>query len=97
MDSPQPPSPKALFTAAEHLTQTDKGRQALKGLEVFFDNATGLDASNALACLTLLDGFFGAWTGSAIEAVREAANPEKEEGSSHPPEEEKPNSTLLNE
>ena len=79
MNSPKPVFPKSLYTAADHLTQTDKGREALKGLEVFFDQATGLDASNALACLTLLDGFFGAWTGSAIETVREAAHPEQEE------------------
>lgn len=79
MSPPKPISPKSLYTAADHLTQTDKGRQALKGLEVFFDHATGLDSSNALSCLTLLDGFFGAWTGSAIEAVREAAHPEQME------------------
>lgn len=79
MSPPKPVSPKSLYTAAEHLTHTDKGREALKGLEVFFDHATDLDASNALACLTLLDGFFGEWTGSAIEAVSEAANPEKED------------------
>lgn len=79
MSPRKPISPKSLYTAADYLTQTDKGRQALKGLEAFFDQATGLDASNALACLTLLDGFFGEWTGSAIEAVREAAHPEPEE------------------
>jgi hypothetical protein len=32
-----------------------------------------LDAGNARACLTLLEGFFGAWTGSAVDAVRESA------------------------
>ena len=87
MSSPTPLPPNSLFVAAERLTQTDKGRKALKGLELFFDHATGLDSSNALACLTLVDGFFGAWTGSAIEAVREAANPEKEEISNTPTEE----------
>jgi hypothetical protein len=97
MSSPKSNSLKALYAAADHLTQTDKGRKALKGLEVFFDQATGLDASNALACLTLVDGFFGAWTGSAIEAVREAANPETEEISSTLTIQETGNPTSINE
>ena len=49
-----------MYAAAAHLTQTDKGREALLGLEAFFDRGMSLDAGNARACLTLLEGFFGA-------------------------------------
>jgi hypothetical protein len=73
MSTPSSLTADALYAAAEHLTQTDKGREALKGLELFFDHGMSLDAENARACLTLLEGFFGAWTGSALDAVREAA------------------------
>lgn len=62
-----------MYAAAEHLTQTEKGREALLGLTAFFDRGMSLDAGNARARLTLLEGFFGAWTGSSLDAVREAA------------------------
>jgi len=73
MSTPPSLTADAMYAAAEHLTQSDKGREALKGLEFFFDHGTSLDAGNARACVTLLEGFFGAWTGSAIDSVREAA------------------------
>jgi hypothetical protein len=73
MSTPPPLTADAMYAAADHLTQTDKGRKALLGLQAFFDQGTSLDAGNARACLTLLEGFFGAWTGCALDAVREAA------------------------
>jgi hypothetical protein len=73
MNTPPPLTADAMYSAAAHLTQTVKGREALKGLELFFDHGTSLDAGNARACLTLLEGFFGAWRGSALDAVRVAA------------------------
>ena len=36
-----------MYATAEHLTQTDKGREALLGLEAFFDRGMSLDVANA--------------------------------------------------
>jgi hypothetical protein len=73
MSTPPTLTAEAMYAAAAHLTQTGKGREVLVGLESFFDRGMSLDAGNARACLTLLEGFFGSWTGSALDAVREAA------------------------
>lgn len=62
-----------LVAAAERLSQSEKGREALIGLKEFFERGVSLDAENIRACVTLIGGFFGGKTGSALDAVREAA------------------------
>lgn len=62
-------TPESMHAAAQHLSRTERGRQALKGLKDFFERGSSLDTDNIHACLTLMHGFFGSWTGSAREAV----------------------------
>lgn len=64
-------SSESMFTAAQHLGRTERGRQALTGLKEFFERGFSLDADNAQACVTLIHGFLGEWTGSAREAVND--------------------------
>lgn len=59
-----------MYQAAEHLARTEKGRGALEGLAAFFEHGYSLDSTNQEACLKLIQGFFGSWTGSAVDAVR---------------------------
>jgi hypothetical protein len=62
---------ESMSAAAEHLSCSERGRDALAGLNEFFKRGCSLDAGNVEACFTLLQGFFGAWTGSARDAVAE--------------------------
>lgn len=62
---------ESMYAAADHLSQSERGRDALAGLNQFFERGYSLDAGNIEACTTLLQGFFGAWTGSARDAVAE--------------------------
>jgi hypothetical protein len=64
-------SSESMFTAAQHLSRSERGRQTLTGLKEFFERGFSLDADNASACLTLIHGFLGEWTGSARDAVEE--------------------------
>lgn len=60
---------ESMYAAAEHLSQSERGREALAGLNQFFVRGYSLDSGNIAACTTLIEGFFGAWTGSARDAV----------------------------
>lgn len=62
---------ESMYDAAGHLSRSERGRAALAGLNEFFERGASLDAGNAEACITLIRGFFGAWTGSARDAVAE--------------------------
>ncbi len=67
------PTPKltadAMFTAAAHLKQSERGVQALDGLKTLFRSASGLDSGNVDALMTLIHGAYGDFAGSARDAV----------------------------
>jgi hypothetical protein len=55
-----------MYAAADHLGQSERGREALAGLNQFFERGYSLDSGN-----------IGAWTGSARDAVAEHLEAER--------------------
>ena len=65
--------PKDVTDAVRHLARTSRGRNALKRLlEWLDDDGLGLDMVNQEAVLTLLDGAWGKYPGTARDAMRAA-------------------------
>ena len=62
-----------LTDAAQHLATSKKGRDALRRVRDWL-RASGLslDMQNKEAVFTLLDGAWGAYAGSALDAIDEA-------------------------
>lgn len=74
LDSLRQPPPPRRCTGGRAPHPNRQGPRGTQELGIFFfDHGTSLDAGNARVCLMLLEGFFGVWTGSALDAVREAA------------------------
>lgn len=69
----------ALYEAAGELANSETGRNALRGLAQIFAGSS-LDLVNQRAVLTLLEGKFGAFAGTATDAVREALRGRATEG-----------------
>ena len=70
-----------LTGAAEQLSQSEKGRNALRRLlDWLDDDGLSLDGANKGAVLTLLNAAFGSYPGSARDAMREALGPVTYEG-----------------
>lgn len=57
---------ESMYAAAAHLGQSERGREALAGLNQFFERGYSLDSGN-----------IGAWTGSARDAVAEHLEAER--------------------
>lgn len=62
-----------MTAAAEQLSRSQKGRAAMKSLLKFMDgDGLSLDQHNQIAVLQLLEGYWGPFTGSARDAMRDA-------------------------
>lgn len=63
-----------IYSAAEHLSETVRGENALRVLLAWLydGDGLGLDAENQEAVLTLLHGAWGPWAGTVRDAMREA-------------------------
>jgi hypothetical protein len=62
-----------MTAAAEHLVKSTKGRHALQALLRWLnDDGLGLDLTNQEAVLTLLDGAWGPFAGTARDAMHDA-------------------------
>jgi len=66
-------TPRDLINAANQLGRTTKGRNALDHLLTWLDDdGLSLDGMNKEAALTLLNGAFGSYPGTARDAMRDA-------------------------
>lgn len=62
-----------LFNAARNLARTERGRNAMTRLLAWLDDdGLGLDIVNKESVLTLLNGAFNQYPGTARDAMREA-------------------------
>ncbi len=65
--------PQDLIDAANHLALSDKGRNAMRHVLVWLDeDGLSLDFTNKEAVLTLLNGAWGKYAGTARDAMRDA-------------------------
>jgi hypothetical protein len=61
-----------LDKAGSLLSESEKGRQAMRDLLAFLDNgAVGLDEQNQAAIMALLDGAWGEYAGTARDVMRD--------------------------
>ena len=64
------PNPEILAEAASQLRGSERGRRVLGMLDPFLRGpASGLDANNRNALLTLMFGFYGNYPGTTLEAI----------------------------
>ena len=69
-----------LERAVTNLSRSDKGRQAMRDLLAFLENAgISLDAENQRHVLCLLSGAWGSYAGTTFEALRSVVRPEPKE------------------
>lgn len=59
-----------IINAAQHLSGTDRGRKALAAMADALPNMTSLDSLNQQAAASIIKGFFGDFTGTALDVVR---------------------------
>lgn len=71
----RPIDERDLEAAIEQLCGSEKGRKALATLYPFVDASLSLDATNKRACQVLLLGAWGAYPGTALDLLRDAAPP----------------------
>jgi hypothetical protein len=68
----KPVTPKDLEHAAEQLSHSGHGRQAMADLLTFLDNSgLSLDCQNRNHVLTLLSGAWGCYAGTARDVMRD--------------------------
>lgn len=72
-----------LAAAARRLASSERGSQALHDLDQLLSNGgCSLDADNQQAIFTLLQGVWGSYTGTALDAIRDQLPSVPSEGGS---------------